>query len=59
MASNGTDKRVDTQFVSFRAFLIGCKRQNCVPALIGVGTVSKIVFCHTSCTRVFHTHPTV
>jgi len=37
------------QFVSFRTFSKGGKQQNCMLALIGVGTMLKIEFRHTVC----------
>jgi len=36
IAPSGTDRRVDTQFVSFRIFSVGDKQQNGMLALIGV-----------------------
>jgi len=49
MTANSTDRRVDMQFVSFRTFSKGGKQQNCMLALIGVGTMLKIEFRHTVC----------
>jgi len=59
LTMNDTDRRVDTQFMSFHTFLMGGKRQNCVLALIGDGTVLKIAFLRTSCTSVLTVWPSI
>lgn len=51
-----TDRRDDVQFVSLHAFSKGGKRQNCMTALIGVGTMSEIAFRHTTTIAVALAH---